>query len=153
MTKAVKDAGVKLTGEITKMRLIDNLWKIVRKEIAGPKFLVNVPKFVSPLAKSKLDNPELTERFQPIICGSEVGNGFSELNDPVDQKERFEEQQKAREAGDEEAQMMDTDFVDMLSYGMPPTSGFGFSERLFWFMENISGREGTLFPPLRIKKD
>jgi len=153
MKKVVKEAGIKLTGEITKMRLIDNLWKIVRKEIGGPKFLVNVPKFVSPLAKSKLDDPRLTERFQPIICGSELGNGFSELNDPVDQKERFEEQQKARESGDEEAQMMDMDFVDMLSYGMPPTSGYGFSERLFWFLENVSAREGTLFPPLRIKKD
>ena len=153
MSKVVKDAGVKLTGEVTKMRLIDNLWKIVRKEIAGPKFLVNVPKFVSPLAKSKPENIELTERFQTIICGSELVNGFSELNDPVDQKERFEEQQKARESGDEEAQMMDMDFVDMLSYGMPPTSGYGFSERLFWFMENVSAREGTLFPPLRTKKD
>ncbi len=151
--EVIKKAGVRLTGEVTKMRIIDNLWKIVRKEIAGPVFLVNVPKFVSPLAKSRLDNPELTERFQPIICGSEMGNGFSELNDPIDQKERFEEQQKAREKGDEEAQMMDTDFVDMLLYGMAPTSGFGFSERLFWFMENVSAREGTLFPPLRIKKE
>ncbi len=150
--EVIKKAGVKLTGEVTKMRIIDNLWKIVRKEVSGPAFLVNVPKFVSPLAKSKTENPELTERFQPIICGSEMGNGFSELNDPVDQRERFEEQQKAREKGDEEAQMMDMDFVDMLSYGMAPTSGFGFSERLFWFMENVSAREGTLFPPLRIKK-
>jgi lysyl-tRNA synthetase class 2 len=63
------------------------------------------------------------------------------------------EQQSARDAGDEEAQMMDTDFIEMLEYGMPPTSGFGFSERLFWFMENVSGREGTLFPPLRVKKE
>lgn len=150
--EVIKKAGVKLSGDVTKMRIIDNLWKIVRKEIAGPVFLVNVPKFVSPLAKSKPDDPEITERFQPIICGSEMGNGFSELNDPVDQKERFEEQQKARENGDEEAQMMDMDYVDMLSYGMAPTSGFGFSERLFWFMENVSAREGTLFPPLRIKQ-
>lgn len=153
MAEAVKNAGVKLTGEVNRMRLIDNLWKIVRKEINGPAFLVNVPKFVSPLAKTSKENPSLTERFQPIIGGSELGNGYSELNDPVEQKERFEEQQAARDRGDEEAQMMDLDFVEMLSYGMPPTSGYGFSERLFWFMENVSGREGTLFPPMRIKKN
>lgn len=153
MKKAVAEAGVKLAGEINRMRLIDNLWKIVRKEISGPAFLVNVPKFVSPLAKNKPENPELTERFQPIIGGSELGNGYSELNDPDEQLERFLEQQGARDAGDDEAQMLDMDFVEMLRYGMPPTSGYGFSERLFWFMENVSGREGTLFPPLRVKKN
>lgn len=153
MKKAVLDSGVKLTGEVNRMRLIDNLWKIVRKTVDGPAFLVNVPKFVSPLAKNKPENPELTERFQPIIGGSELGNGYSELNDPDEQLERFMEQQGARDAGDDEAQMLDLDFVEMLRYGMPPTSGYGFSERLFWFMENVSGREGTLFPPLRVKKD
>jgi lysyl-tRNA synthetase class 2 len=153
MKQVVKDVGVKLGGEITRMRLIDNLWKIVRKDIAGPVFLTNVPKFVSPLAKNKPEDPSLTERFQPIIGGSELGNGYSELNDPDEQRARFEEQQQARESGDEEAQMMDTDYIEMLQYGMPPTSGFGFSERLFWFLENVSGREGTLFPPMRVKKD
>ncbi len=153
MKQVVVEKGIKLTGEINRMRLIDNLWKIVRKGIAGPAFLVNVPKFVSPLAKNKPENLELTERFQPIIGGSELGNGYSELNDPDEQEARFLEQQGARDKGDDEAQMMDTDFVEMLRYGMPPTSGYGFSERLFWFMENVSGREGTLFPPLRVKKD
>ncbi len=152
MLEVVKKNGVRLTGEINRQRLIDNCWKIVRKSIAGPAYLVNVPKFMSPLAKSKSSEPEITERFQPIIAGSELGNGYSELNDPIDQRERFEEQQAAREAGDEEAQMMDLEFVEMLEYGMPPTSGYGFSERLFWFFEDISAREGTLFPPLRIKK-
>lgn len=153
MIEAIKKAGVKLTGEINRARLIDNCWKIVRKTIAGPAFLINEPKSMSPLAKSKSEDPTLTERFHIIIAGSELGNGYSELNDPMDQKERFDEQQKAREKGDQEAQMMDLDFVEMLSYGMPPTSGFGLSERLFWFMEDVSAREGTLFPPLRIKKD
>jgi lysyl-tRNA synthetase class 2 len=153
MKQVVVEKGIKLTGEVNRMRLIDNLWKIVRKEIAGPAFLVNVPKFVSPLAKNKPENPLLTERFQPIIGGSELGNGYSELNDPDEQLERFMEQQGARDKGDDEAQMLDLDFVEMLRYGMPPTSGFGFSERLFWFMENVSGREGTLFPPLRVKKE
>ncbi len=153
MLETVKKSGVKLAGEINRARLIDNCWKIVRKTIAGPGFLINVPKIMSPLAKSKPENPELTERFQILIAGSELGNGYSELNDPMDQKERFEEQEKARKKGDEEAQMMDTDFVEMLEYGMPPTSGFGMSERLFWFMEDVSAREGTLFPPLRVKKE
>ena len=149
MTKVVKARGLKLPGDINRARLIDNLWKLVRKEIAGPAFLINEPKFMSPLAKSKPENPELTERFHVIIAGSELGNGYSELNNPVDQGERFEAQQKAREEGDEEAQMMDPDFVEMLEYGMPPTCGWGHSERLFWFLEDVSAREGTLFPPLR----
>lgn len=153
MLEAIKKAGVKLTGEVNRARLVDNCWKVVRKTIAGPAFLLNEPKFMSPLAKSKSEDPGITERFHIILAGSELGNGYSELNDPVDQRERFEEQEKAREKGDDESQMMDTDFVDMLSYGMPPTSGFGMSERLFWFLEDVSGREGTLFPPLRVKNN
>jgi len=153
MLTAVKKNGVVLTGAINRSRLIDNCWKIVRKTIAGPAFLLNEPKFMSPLAKSKPENPDLTERFHVIIAGSELGNGYTELNDPEDQKARFEEQQGQREAGDEEAQMLDADFVEMLEYGMPPTSGWGHSERLFWFLEDISGREGVLFPPLRVRKD
>ena len=151
MLEVIKKHGMKLMGDINRQRLIDNCWKIVRKEIAGPAYLVYIPKFMSPLAKDRADMPGITERFQPIIAGSELGNGYSELNDPVDQRERFEEQQKAREAGDEEAQMMDRDFVEMLEYGMPPTSGYAFSERLFWFLEDVSAREATLFPPMRVK--
>lgn len=93
-------------------RAIDNLWKYCRKQIAGPGFLVGVPITVSPLAKRDTKNPELAQRFQVIIAGSELGNGYSELNDPVDQEKRFLEQQKLREAGDEEAQMHDHDFVE-----------------------------------------
>ena len=120
----------------------------MRKEIAGPAFLINEPKFMSPLAKSKPENPELTERFHVIIAGSELGNGYSELNNPVDQRERFEAQQKAREEGDEEAQMMDPDFVEMLEYGMPPTCGWGHSEIVLVF-EDVSRARGNAFPPLR----
>jgi len=108
---------------------------------------------MSPLAKSKTEDPEITERFHVIIAGTELGNGYSELNDPVDQRSRFEVQQKAREGGDEESQMMDSDFVEMLEYGMPPTCGWGHSESLFWNLEDISGREGVLFPPMRVKKE
>lgn len=130
-------------------RIVDNLWKIVRQEISGPIFVIDEPKFSSPLAKSKADNEAVTERFHCIIAGSELGNGYSELNDPVDQFERFKEQQDNREKGDEESQMMDIDFVEMLEWAMPPTSGFGFSERLFWFLEGITAREGTLFPQVK----
>lgn len=145
--------GIKLDGDINRLRLIDSLWKTTRKNISGPAFLINEPKELSPLAKSKPDQPDVTERFHIIIAGSELGNGYSELNDPVDQYARFLEQQKARDAGDDEAQMMDIDYVEMLEYGMPPTSGYAHSERLFWFLEGVSAREATLFPQMKLKVD
>jgi lysyl-tRNA synthetase, class II len=130
-------------------RAIDTLWKHCRRQITGPGFLIGVPKEVSPLAKSDPKRPNVTERFQPIIAGSEVGNGYSELNDPVDQAERFTEQAKLRDAGDAEAQMFDHEYVEALEYGMPPTCGFGTSERLFSFLEGVSIREGQIFPLMR----
>ncbi len=130
-------------------RAIDNLWKYCRKKITGPGFLINVPVAVSPLAKRSEKNPALTQRFQVIIAGSELGNGYSELNDPLDQAERFREQQKLREAGDKEAQMYDQDFIEALEYGMPPTCGFGVSERLFSFLVGKSARECQIFPLLK----
>jgi lysyl-tRNA synthetase class 2 len=132
-------------------RGIDNLWKYCRKQIGGPGFLVNVPVVMEPLAKRKADNPGLVERFQVIIAGSEIGKGYSELNDPLDQAERFESQQKLRDAGDDEAQMFDVDFIEALEYGMPPTCGFGVSERLFAFLAGKSVRECQLFPLMRPK--
>ncbi len=146
---ALKEKGVEIEGEINRNRMIDNMWKVIRATILGPAFLVNHPMFVSPLAKAREDDSRLTERFQVIIAGSELGNGYSEINDPQDQLSRFVNQQKLREKGDEEAQMLDIDFVEMLEYGMPPTSGYGQSERVFWFLEDVSGREGTIFPQMR----
>jgi lysyl-tRNA synthetase class 2 len=134
-------------------RAIDNLWKYCRRQIGGPGFLVGVPVAVSPLAKRDEKNPELTQRFQPIIAGSELGNGYSELNDPIDQAERFNEQQKLREAGDDEAQMHDYDFVEALEYGMPPTCGFGLSERVFSFLMNKPARECQIFPLMRPRQE
>lgn len=133
-------------------RAIDNLWKYCRKQIAGPGFLVNVPVMMEPLAKRHADNPNLVERFQVILAGSENGKGFSELNDPQDQLGRFEEQDKLRAAGDEEAQRKDDDFIEALEYGMPPACGFGLSERLFSFLLDKPIREGQVFPLLRPKK-
>jgi lysyl-tRNA synthetase class 2 len=149
MAAILKQHKVKLTGEVNRSRLIDNLWKLIRKEISGPAFLINEPAFMSPLSKSRADRPELTERFHVLIAGSELGNGYSELNNPIEQLARFKDQQAMREQGDDEAQMLDIDYVEMLEYGMPPTSGYGQSERVFWFLENVTARQGTLFPALK----
>jgi lysyl-tRNA synthetase class 2 len=130
-------------------RAIDNLWKHCRKEICGPGFLVGVPISVSPLAKRDEKNSELAQRFQPIIAGSELGNGYSELNDPIDQEERFNEQQKLRECGDEEAQMKDKEFIEALKQGMPPVCGFGMSERVFSFLMDKTARECQIFPLMK----
>lgn len=130
-------------------RGIDKLWKNIRKDVAGPVWLVNTPKFISPLSKSDQNNPQVVERFQPVIAGSELGNGFSELNDPIDQLNRFVEQQQMRDDGDNEAMMLDIDYVEMLEYGMPPACGWGYSERVFWIFEGVTAREGVPFPQLK----
>lgn len=134
-------------------RGIDKLWKNIRRDVVGPIWLVNTPTFISPLAKTHPDNPAITERFQLVVAGSELSNGFSELNDPQEQLARFEEQQGMRDAGDDEAMMLDIDFVEMLEYGMPPACGLGFSERVFWIFEGVTAREGTPFPHLRHELD
>lgn len=130
-------------------RLLDYLWKIIRKNSAGPFWLIHEPVELSPLAKLHAEDPRVTERFHPVIFGTEMGNGYSELNDPLDQLDRFQRQQAMRDAGDNEAQMLDMDFVEMLEYGMPPTCGWGNSERNFWLFEGVSAREGVPFPPMR----
>ncbi|MFA4937247.1 MAG: lysine--tRNA ligase [Patescibacteria group bacterium] len=133
-------------------RLIDLFWKkLVRPKVQGPLFLINHPVEVSPLAKRDSKNPERVQRMQIIVAGSELGNGFSELNDPADQRTRFEEQAKLRDAGDSEAMMLDEDFMTALEYGMPPAAGFGLSERLFAFIMDKPIRETVLFPPMRNK--
>ncbi len=134
-----------------KTRAIDSLWKHCRKQIAGPAFLVNVPVELEPLAKRRPENLETVQRFQVLLAGSEVGKGYSELNDPIDQAARFEDQAKLRAAGDEEAQMNDREFVEALEYGMPPTCGFGVSERLFAFLANKPVHETQIFPLMRPK--
>ena len=133
-------------------RGIDHLWKYCRKKIGGPGFLVNEPLVISPLAKKKRGNPNVTERYHVILAGSELGNGYSELNDPVDQAARFKEQAKLRDAGDDEAQMNDEEFVVALEHGMPPATGFGISERLFSFLMNKPIRECQMFPLLKPKE-
>lgn len=151
--KALKDNNLEVEKADNKARGIDKLWKHIRKDVTGPVWLINTPLFVSPLAKTNLDDPRTTQRFQPVIAGSELGNNFSELNDPIDQLNRFKEQEAMREAGDDEAMMLDIDFVEMLEYGIPPTCGFSYSERLFWIFEGVTAREGVPFPQLRLDID
>lgn len=149
----LKSNGVEIKPNQSMPRLIDNLWKLIRKKSGGPFWLIEEPLSLSPLAKISPENPLVTERFHPIIAGTEMGNGYSELNDPLDQLARFEEQQSMRDQGDSEAQMLDTDFVEMLEYGMPPACGWGNSERNFWLLEGISGREAVPFPIIKRKTD
>lgn len=153
VAKLLKEHHLEVAKTDNLARMIDKLWKNVRSQVAGPIWLINTPKFISPLAKSNPERPEVTQRFQAVIGGSELSNGFSELNDPIDQYKRFIEQQAMRENGDKEAMMLDLDFVEMLEYGIPPTCGLGFSERVFWLFEGVSAREGVPFPQLRFDYD
>ena len=151
IAEKLEELKVKYDGT-NKERLMDTLWKYCRKHIAGPAFLINHPKIVSPLAKEVAGASDATQRFQPIIAGTEVGNGYSELNNPLEQKARFDEQQVLIERGDDEAMMPDHEFVEMLEHGMPPACGFGFGERLFAVLEDKPIRETTLFPLMKPKK-
>ncbi len=154
IVRILKENGVETNFDATLPRLIDHVWKLIRKTSAGPYWVIEEPLSLSPLAKKSSENPLVTERFHPVIAGTEMGNGFSELNDPIDQLGRFEEQQAARDAGDAEAQMLDRDFVEMLEYGMPPACGWGNSERNFWLLEGVPGREAVPFPTLKsVKQD
>lgn len=146
---ALRDGGIPFEQGTSVERLVDTAWKQIRKTLSGPGFLVNIPVYLEPLAKRSARDQRVVERFQVMLAGSEIGKGFSELNDPVDQAERFERQGCLRAAGDEEAQMPDAEFVEALEYGMPPAFGFGVSERLFSFFEGVSVREAQIFPLLR----
>lgn len=150
---AARGARVLADADDNKARAIDSLWKMIRKKISGPAFLVGVPVYLEPLAKRTPDDPNVVERFQVLLAGSEMGKGFSELNDPEDQRARFEEQQALRDKGDDEAQRLDEDYVKAMEYGMPPAFGFGVSERLFSFLENRPAHESQLFPLLRPKSE
>lgn len=130
-------------------RLVDVLWKEARRELPGPGFLVGQPIELNPLPKRKKENPKKADQIQVIIAGSEMGNGYSELNDPLDLENRFREQRAMGEAGDTEAHSHDQDFIEALGYGMPPAFGFGVSERLFSYMMDMPMRECVLFPLMK----
>lgn len=133
-----------------KGRLLDYIYKkTIRPNLIQPMFVIDYPVEVEPLAKRIPATPNLVQRMQVLAMGSELGKGFSELNDPLDQRQRFEEQMKLRAAGDDEAQMMDEDYVEAMEYGMPPNTGFGVSERLFSMLMDRPIRETVIFPTMR----
>jgi lysyl-tRNA synthetase class 2 len=135
-------------------RLIDLIFKKVRVKMGKgkPVFLRDQPLELEPLAKRDEKNPKVVQRLQIIAYGTELGKGFGELNDPIDQRVRFEEQMKLRAAGDSEAQMLDADYVEAMDYGMPPAVGFGLSERLFAVLADKSVRETQIFPLMKEAK-
>jgi lysyl-tRNA synthetase class 2 len=153
---AIKAKKIKLTykGKAGRGKLIDELYKeMVRPKIVDPMFVIDHPLDLSPLAKRKDDDETKVQRFQLVVAGMEIVNAFSELNDPIDQKERFMEQARQKKAGDMDAHSMDDNFVTALEYGMPPTAGWGMGiERLLMLLSDAdSAREAVLFPFVKDK--
>ncbi|MFH6970658.1 lysine--tRNA ligase [Flavobacterium petrolei] len=153
---AARGMGIDVDKTMGKGKLIDEIFGAkCEGNYIQPTFITDYPKEMSPLCKQHRDNPELTERFELMVCGKEVANAYSELNDPIDQRERFEEQMRLSEKGDDEATgIIDEDFLRALEYGMPPTSGLGIGmDRLMMFLTNNSSiQEVLLFPQMRPEK-
>ena len=152
---AAKGMGIEVTDSMGKGKLIDEIFgEKCEGNYIQPTFITDYPIEMSPLCKKHRDNPELTERFELMINGKEVANAYSELNDPIDQRERFEEQLRLSEKGDDEAMFIDQDFLRALEYGMPPTSGMGIGiDRLVMLLTNNSSiQEVLFFPQMRPEK-
>lgn len=146
---AALEMGIEVDETMGKGKLIDEIFgEKCEGNYIQPTFITDYPKSMSPLTKEHRDNPELTERFELIVCGKEVANAYSELNDPIDQRERFEEQMKLLDKGDDEAMFIDQDFLRALEYGMPPTAGLGIGmDRLIMFLTNQQSIQEVLFFP------
>lgn len=147
---ACKDLGIEVDETMGKGKLIDEIFgEKCEGNYIQPTFITDYPKEMSPLCKTHRDDPELTERFELMVCGKEIANAYSELNDPIDQRERFEEQVRLAQKGDDEANgLIDQDFLRALEYGMPPTSGLGIGmDRLIMFLTNNAAIQEVLFFP------
>lgn len=147
-----RENGIDIPAGSSHAKVLDEIFKeIVEPDLIQPTFIIDHPVELSPLAKRKPDNPALVERFELFICSREIANAFSELNDPFDQRERFSDQMKAKQEGDEEAHWMDEDFIRALEYGMPPAAGEGIGiDRLVMLFTNApSIRDVVLFPQLK----
>jgi lysyl-tRNA synthetase class 2 len=155
LREVCKKVGIEVDETMGKGKLIDELFgEKCEHHYIQPTFIIDYPKEMSPLTKEHRDNPELTERFELMVNGKELANAYSELNDPIDQLERFQDQLKLSEKGDDEAMFIDMDFVRALEYGMPPTSGIGIGiDRLVMFMtNNVSIQEVLFFPQMKPEK-
>jgi lysyl-tRNA synthetase, class II len=147
-----KEKKVHIKGNLTKGEILSTMFEeFVEEHLIQPTFIYDYPVEVSPLTKKKPGRPDLTERFEFFITSREMGNAYSELNDPIDQKERFINQMKKRDSGDEEANMMDDDYVTALEYGLPPTGGLGIGiDRLIMLLtDSYSIRDVLLFPTMK----
>ena len=147
--QAAISMGIEVDGSMGKGKLIDEIFgEKCEGNYIQPTFITDYPKEMSPLCKEHRDNSELTERFELMVCGKEIANAYSELNDPIDQRERFEAQLKLADRGDDEAMFIDQDFLRALEYGMPPTSGLGIGmDRLIMFLTNNQSIQEVLFFP------